>query len=437
MSVSISWFVIGIIYNLLYCHLFLKLTNSNEQLFNKKSIIFSLLFSLLNCYIISNGIAVRPIIVNVCYILILYVSYKIPLSKSTIIVLILSLIFSIGEMITGIVLSTVFKINLVEFNQTALGAIVCSTGCVIFVIIVLFSKKVREMLNSTLKWCTDNKTFKTFSLSILVIMTLSILLKQSILYWNSFSNLLVINSFIICILVFAALYFKENSDRNKLAHQYDKLLGHVQVYENLIIEKSKDQHEYKNQLIMLRGLIDKKNKKAIEYVNELLDINNKEINYNWLTRLNNIPSGGLKGLIYYKVSQMQEKGIEVYIDISKDLGQESIWGTCDQYLRDISRVIGVYIDNAIEASIHANKKYIILEAELADENIIFSFSNTYAGSVDVINIDNPGFSTKGKGKGYGLSLVKDIISRNDCLEQQREINGIYYVQKLIIKRKNG
>lgn len=434
MLVSISWFIIGIIYNLFHCLLFLKLTNSNEKVFNKKSIFLSVVFALINCYVISQGITViRPVVIHVCYTLVLYTSYKTSLSKATMTVLMLAVLFSIGEMITAITLSTIFNVNLIEFNKTALGEIVCSTGCILFVIIVLSSSKVKQIFNSILKWCTENKVFKIICLSILVILTLSVLFRQSILQWNSFPNLIVIDVFIICILVFVALYFKENSDRNKLAHQYDKLLGHVQAYEKLIIEKSKDQHEYKNQLIMLRGLINKSNKKATDYINELLDISKKDINYSWLTKLNNIPSGGLKGLIYYKVSQMQEKNIEVYIDISNDLEKEEKWNTCDKYLRDISRVIGVYIDNAIEAAIHANKKYIIIEAELINGNIVFSFSNTYTGSVDITNIDNAGFSTKGKGKGYGLSLVKDVINKNECLEQQREINGMYFVQKLIIK----
>lgn len=436
MLVSISWFVIGIIYTLLYCYLCLKLTNSNEKLLNKKSIFLSVLFALLNCYIISKDMAIKPIVVNICYILVLYMSYKTTLSKSTITVLVVAFFFSFGEMLTGIILSTIFKINLVEFNQTAIGAIIVNTGCAVFVLIVLYNKVILSFLKSTLKWCTNNNTFKNIFLTILVITTLSLLLKQSILQWNSIPNLLITAVFIICTLIFVVLYLKENSDRNKLSHQYDKLLGHVQAYEKLIIEKSKDQHEYKNQLIMLRGLINKSNKKAINYVNELLDINKKDINYNWLTKLNNIPSGGLKGLIYYKISQMQEKNIEVYIDISNDLENKEKWITCDKYLRDISRVIGVYIDNAIEAAIRANKKYIIIEAELVDKDIVFSFSNTYAGSVDIGNIDSAGFSTKGKGKGYGLSLVKDILNKNQYLEQKREINGIYYVQKLIIKNDN-
>lgn len=435
MSVSISWFVIGIINNLLYCYLFLKLSNSNEKIFNKKSVFLSILFALINCYVISEGLMIRPIVINVCCMLILYLSYKTTLSKSTVTVLVLSSVFTIGELIVGIVFPILFNINFVEMSSTA-EVLLGNTSVFLLVLIFLCNKKVKILLITLIKWCTDNKTFKIFSLSILAIVTLSILLKQSVLQWNSIPNLFVTDIFIVCILVFVALYFKENSDRNKLAHQYDKLLGHVQAYEKLIIEKSKDQHEYKNQLIMLRGFINNSNKKAINYINELLDISQKDTNYNWLTKLNNIPSGGLKGLIYYKVSQMQEQGVEVYIDISKELEDKEKWAVCDKHLRDISRVIGVYIDNAIEAVIYANKKYIIVEAELVDENIVFSFSNTYAGSIDVSSIDSAGFSTKGKGKGYGLSLVKDIINKNGYLEQQREINGIYYVQKLIIKSDN-
>ncbi len=407
-------------------------------MFNIKSVFLSALFSLINCYVISEGLMIRPIVINTCCMLILYLSYKTSLLRATMAVLMLSFTFSISEIIVGVVFPFFFHINFVD-NTNVIGIIFGNSVCMGLVILLLVNRKLRDFLRGTLRWSTDNKAFKNISLSMLVIITLSVLLKQSVLNWYSISNLMIINMFVICILIFVALYFKENSDRNKLIHQYDKLLGHVQAYEKLIIEKSKDQHEYKNQLIMLRGFINKNNKKAIEYVDQLLDISKKDINYNWLTKLNNIPSGGLKGLIYYKVSQMQEKNIEVYIDISNNLEKKENWVTCDKYLRDISRVIGVYIDNAIEAAIHANKKYVIIEAELVDKDIVFSFSNTYSGSVDISNIDSAGFSTKGKGKGYGLSLVKDIINKNDNLEQQREINGIYFVQKLIIKgnEKNG
>ena len=46
----------------------------------------------------------------------------------------------------------------------------------------------------------------------------------------------------------------------------------------------------------------------------------------------------------------------------------------------------------------------------------------------------PIYTTKGKGHGYGLPVVKDIISKNENLRIAREINGDYYISKLYIKK---
>ena len=93
------------------------------------------------------------------------------------------------------------------------------------------------------------------------------------------------------------------------------------------------------------------------------------------------------------------------------------------------------MDNAIEAAERADKKFVIIDIDAEGENIIFSFSNTYEGHIEVGKMDKQGYSTKGKSRGYGLSLVQDLLSKNAYLSQKREINGIFYVQKLIIQNK--
>ena len=49
-------------------------------------------------------------------------------------------------------------------------------------------------------------------------------------------------------------------------------------------------------------------------------------------------------------------------------------------------------------------------------------------------MDKAKYSTKGTGRGYGLSVVKDIIDKSSHIEQSREIRGMYFIQNLTIKK---
>lgn len=51
-------------------------------------------------------------------------------------------------------------------------------------------------------------------------------------------------------------------------------------------------------------------------------------------------------------------------------------------------------------------------------------------------IDNAGYTTKGKGHGYGLALVNKILEENkDILENERMIEKNTFTQCLKIKLK--
>ena len=178
-----------------------------------------------------------------------------------------------------------------------------------------------------------------------------------------------------------------------------------------------------------------RNKKVREYIDQLLSIENEQSKGNWLTKIKNIPNGGLKGLIHYKIVEIQKKKIKLYIDINENVNNKKTNKYLRDNLNDISKIIGVYLDNAREAALKSKEKYIIIEAECNKDNLDFSISNTYKEGINPNKIDNAGYSKKGKGRGYGLSLVRDIISKRDDVEQYREFNGIYFVQHICLKYK--
>jgi len=68
-----------------------------------------------------------------------------------------------------------------------------------------------------------------------------------------------------------------------------------------------------------------------------------------------------------------------------------------------------------------------------NKNIVISISNNYSGNINIDKIIKKGYTTKGKGRGYGLTLVKEIIDKNRMLEENKEIVNNYYIQNLIVK----
>ena len=185
---------------------------------------------------------------------------------------------------------------------------------------------------------------------------------------------------------------------------------------------------------MIKSMMGKNNKKVLNYIDELYNDEKDDNDVELLKKLQYLPSGGLKGLIYYKIEEMKEKKINTFIDISPKVKNIKINKKIDNNLKDISKIIGVYLYNAIEACSNSKEKYIVLEIYLNNNEWVFSLSNTYEGKIDTRKMDNEGYTTKGESKGYGLSLAKDLINKNENLRQEREIKGIYFVQRLYMKK---
>ncbi|MBP3765688.1 MAG: GHKL domain-containing protein [Bacilli bacterium] len=321
-----------------------------------------------------------------------------------------------------------------EFTSKWYGYLI--SNIIVVIITQLLSKipYIKLFIISIIKWHNKNEKRITILYTIFSMIILLFFL------YNNFINilpnqlLLITNLFCVAVLFFIVNFFKEKANNNRIISEYDQLIGYVQKYEKVVEDKSKNQHEYKNQLVMIKSMINKSNKKAINYIDSLYNESKDDNDIELLKKLKYLPSGGLKGLIYYKIEEMQEKGINVFVDISSELKNVKVDKKIDKNLKDISKVIGVYMDNAIEAAINSKEKYTVLEVYLREGEWVFSLSNTYSNKVNLTMVDQEGYTTKGEGKGYGLSLVKDIIEHNKDLRQERELNGIYYTQRLYMKK---
>lgn len=103
--------------------------------------------------------------------------------------------------------------------------------------------------------------------------------------------------------------------------------------------------------------------------------------------------------------------------------------------RDLTKLLGVFLDNAIDAALKSEEKEI--EVELKDKNdcLLLTISNTYDKNIDINKVGKSGFTTKGVGHGFGLSIVKDIARTNSEIETFSSKESDKFIQTAMIYYK--
>lgn len=221
-------------------------------------------------------------------------------------------------------------------------------------------------------------------------------------------------------------------DYIKVSNKYNIMLKSLKEYETMLDQYRISNHENKNQLLTVRNMLPDEDIETRNYIDKIVQ-NNLKDNNNIMIKVSKIPSGGLKGLIYSKLLVMKEKGINYNLNISRGVSTIDLIKLDDNVVLDICKIIGVYLDNSIEAVEELNEKSISIEMYMQDENLIIRISNNYEGLLDINKIDEKGYTSKGSGHGYGLPLTKELINNNSRLSNNKSISGNIFSQELVIK----
>ena len=290
-------------------------TYINIYFISKKNIIIILLLSAIIAF--STKIQDNLISTIIQFILLnmsVYFIFKISIDKCVISVVLFYIILFICD-VFSLLLVKIINIDLntlTTFERKVIG-----TSIVIFTIIVI--SKINPII-TIFQRIIDNITIKIFSYISISIIAISI--SYMFIYYNVLNKNLdeiIINiamiALIICIFIKLSL---ERINKQNITKEYDKMSEYVKIYEEIIEKDRIRRHENKNQLITIKGMISDKDKKAHEYIDSLID-DNSDKTYKWIGELKNIPIGGLKGLLFYKVNAMRENNIDVSLTISRSL----------------------------------------------------------------------------------------------------------------------
>lgn len=368
---------------------------------------------------------IKTIITCLLYSSLFFCIFNIKLSKSVFTSIVYVILLVIPDLL---ILSTAIYILGIskeyyysDFASSLLGNI---SVCLCLVIITYVLKKpLKKLINYNLS--TNKKIIVMSSITLVMLAIFFYNLIKTFEFNNNIITYLVIIVMLICILLYL---FKQKIENEKISKKYDELLDVMKSYESDIEEQRTLRHETKNEFATIKCKLQDKedNKTIIEYIDSVIGEKEKAGSTKY-SKFKYLPSNGLKGFFYYKFIEAEKKGINVSINISKQIENSFLKDIETKDFKDLARIIGVYLDNAIEASSTSEDKKLGIEMYLIKEKIEIIITNTFNNEINLDKIGKESFSTKGKHRGHGLLLVNKILSENNMFEAKNEIRGNIYM----------
>ncbi len=374
----------------------------------------------------------KTIIFIVIFALLLKLSFNTGYLKSIFSSIIYIVLLIIPDLITLIFTTQVLKIDKDYCYSTFAGSILGNLSVSILMVglIYLLRKPLRKLFNYRL-----SKNKKIVVLSLLTLVTIAVFFYYFANNYRYNKEIFAYLLVIFTLVVILGYLFKEKMNNENMFKRYDDLLTVMKNYESDIEDHRTSNHETRNELLAIRSKVsDLGDETLCEYIDSILG-DKKNINSAKYSRFKYLPTNGLKGFLYYKFSEAEEKGLNVKLNIAKQVENSFLKDLNTKDFKDLTRILGVYLDNAIEASVLSEKKQLGIEIYKVKNDIEIIISNTYSNKVDKDKIGNERYSTKGLTRGHGLLLVKRILRNNNRLTSEAKITDTVYSQTIKITEK--
>lgn len=212
--------------------------------------------------------------------------------------------------------------------------------------------------------------------------------------------------------------------------QYESLKEYTsnleQVYNNLRSFK----HDYVNIMTSISSYLDEKKYDELFdfYHTNLVPLKNELVqNTESLHHLMHVKPLEIKSLLSYKMMYAIEKNISVTIDIPNDITK-----ICMNPI-DLTRLLGIYLDNAIEAALESQHPNVNLHLADIDGYVAFIISNSYLDKgLSLAEMTKLHTTTKKNGHGIGLHNASLIFKKYPSVFHETYIENNLFFQHMQI-----
>lgn len=227
----------------------------------------------------------------------------------------------------------------------------------------------------------------------------------------------------------------EKIDMDMRQDAYNRLQEYTNQIESMYSSLRSFKHDYSNIMLSMSGYIESNDMKGLsDYFNsEILPLSKKFVkNTAHINQLMNIKTTELKSIISSKLLYAIELNINVSIEVADEIS------SLPMDTLDLCRIIGIFLDNAVEATLEAQHPSLRFALINLDTEYIFIISNTFLDKgISYVTLIKPNVSTKGANRGIGLCNAHEIIANYTHAFLDTEIKGTTFIQRLHISKSKS
>ena len=319
------------------------------------------------------------------------------------------------------------NIPLLRINYLFIYYFVCYVFCLLIKIV---QTKINFSLN--IKRDLDKKNQKTIILNLLFgLITIFIQIVITFYYINIYSLLFTLLNFISLFAYFSISFYsliktmklQITTKSLESAENYNTTLTYL--YDNVRAFK----HDFDNMVFIIGGFIDKNDISGLKQYYKNLEKDCERVNNLALLNPELINNSGIYNLLMAKYKKAEESKVEIHLEFFFDFNKLKM------PIYDFSRILGILLDNAIEAAKDTNEKqvFIIIRDSMRNNTQIVNIKNNYINkNIDTTKIFEKGITEKANHTGMGLWEVNQILRRNNNVNLITKKDDIYFEQNLEI-----
>ena len=236
----------------------------------------------------------------------------------------------------------------------------------------------------------------------------------------------------VCLLIYFGLSFfslvkimnlTTTTKKLESAEEYNKTL-HI-LHDSVRVFK----HDFDNIVTTIGGYIKTNDMEGLKNYYSQLEEDCEKVNNLYILNPDIINNPGIYNLLTTKYNEAEEKGIKVNLTFLLDLDD------LHMKIYEFARILGILLDNAIEASSECDEKIlnIVFRNDSKNNRNIVLIENTYKDKdINLNDIFNKGVSGKENHTGLGLWEIRQILNKNNNVNLHTTKNEQYFSQQLEI-----